>query len=109
MSATRGRFEGKVALVTGAARGQGRAEAIKLAEEGAGLIITDLCASPTETDYEPASPEDLAETVASIERLDRRAIHAVADVRDLAALESLVAQGVSELGRLDIVVASSGR
>jgi len=108
MPNARRRFEGKVALVTGAARGQGRTEAIKLAEEGADLIITDLCAAPTDTDYEPASMDDLAETVASIERLDRRVVHAVADVRDLVALESLVAAGLSELGRLDVVVANAG-
>lgn len=102
------RVQGKVAFVTGAARGQGRAHAIKLAEEGADLILTDICAAPTETDYPASTPEDLAETVAEVEKLDRRAVHAVADVRAGDALGALVAQGVSELGRLDIVVANAG-
>ncbi|GAB2842769.1 mycofactocin-coupled SDR family oxidoreductase [Actinocorallia aurea] len=102
------RVQGKVALITGAARGQGRAEAVRLAEEGADLILTDLCASPTDTDYAAATPEELAETVAQVEKLGRRVVHAIADVRDLPALEALVARGVAELGRLDIVVAKAG-
>jgi len=102
------RVQGKVALVTGAARGQGRAHAVRLAEEGADLIITDICARPTETDYAAATPEDLAETVAAVEKLDRRVVHAAADVRDLAALEALVSEGVAQFGRLDIVVANAG-
>jgi SDR family mycofactocin-dependent oxidoreductase len=102
------RVAGKVALVTGAARGQGRAHAVKLAEEGADLILTDICAKPTETDYVAAAPEDLAETVAAIEKLDRRVVHAVADVRDLDAMQALVDKGVAQFGRLDIVVANAG-
>ncbi|GAB6899217.1 mycofactocin-coupled SDR family oxidoreductase [Kineosporia succinea] len=102
------KLQGRVAFITGAARGQGRAEALKLAQEGADLILTDICASPTETDYEPATPAELAETVAQVEKLDRRVVHAVADVRDLGALESLVREGVSQLGRLDVVVANAG-
>jgi len=102
------RVQGKVAFVTGAARGQGRAHAVKLAEEGADLIIADICAAATEVDYPTATPEDLAETVAAIEKLDRRVVHAVADVRDLGALQALVDDGVAQLGRLDIVVANAG-
>jgi SDR family mycofactocin-dependent oxidoreductase len=102
------RVQGKVALVTGAARGQGRAHAVRLAEEGADLIITDICDKPTETDYAAATPEELAETVAAIEKLDRRVVHAVADVRDLSALEALVSEGVTQFGRLDVVVANAG-
>ncbi|BBZ78657.1 NAD-dependent oxidoreductase [Mycolicibacterium anyangense] len=102
------RVLGKVALVTGAARGQGRAEAVKLAEEGADVIITDICAQPTATDYPSATIEDLAETARLVEKTGQRVVHSVADVRDLAALENLVRNGVSELGRLDIVVANAG-
>lgn len=102
------RVQGKVALITGAARGQGRAHAIKLAEEGADLILTDLCAEPTETDYPAATADDLAETVAMVEKLGRRVVHAIADVRDLAGQEALVREGVAELGRLDVVVANAG-
>lgn len=102
------RVQGKVALVTGAARGQGRAEAVRLAEEGADVIVTDVCAPPTETDYPAATEADLAETVAAVEALDRRVVSVVADVRDLTAMEQVVARGVAELGRLDIVVANAG-
>lgn len=103
-----GRLEGKVALVTGAARGQGRAEAVRFAEEGADVIITDICAPPTETDYPAATPEDLDETISLIEKTGQRVVHEIADVRDLSALENLVRRGVDELGRLDIVVANAG-
>jgi len=105
---TMNRVRGKVAFITGAARGQGRAHAIRLAEEGADLILVDVAAKPTETDYRAATPEELAETVAAVEKLDRRVVHAIADVRDLGALEALVARGVADLGRLDIVVANAG-
>jgi NAD(P)-dependent dehydrogenase (short-subunit alcohol dehydrogenase family) len=100
------RVRGKVALITGAARGQGRAHAVRLAEEGADLILTDICARPADTEYPAATAEELAETVAAAEKLDRRVVHAVADVRDLPALEASVARGAAELGRLDIVVAN---
>ena len=102
------RVQDKVALITGAARGQGRAEAVKLATEGADLILVDICDQPTDTDYPAATPDELAETVAFVEKLDRRVVHTVADVRDLAAMEALVEDGVSQLGRLDIVVANAG-
>ena len=103
------RVQGKVALVTGAARGQGRAHAVKLAEEGADLILVDVCARPTaDVEYAAATQEEFNDTVAAVGKLDRRAAHAVADVRDLAALETLVAEGVAEFGRLDIVVANAG-
>ncbi|RPA57662.1 NAD(P)-dependent oxidoreductase [Gordonia oryzae] len=102
------RLTGRVAFVTGAARGQGRAEAVAFAEEGADVIITDLCAQPTETDYPAATPADLEETVALVKKTGRRAIHATADVRDVDALTALVTRGVEELGRLDIVVANAG-
>lgn len=92
------RVEGKVAFITGAARGQGRAFAIRLAEEGADLILSDVSASNIE----------LEETVAVIEKLGRRAIYAAADVRNLPALEGLIEKGAKEFGRLDIVVANAG-
>ena len=105
---SQGRVAGKVAFVAGAARGQGRAEALLLAEQGADVIITDICGPPTETDYPAATPADLDETVALIEKTGQKVVHAVADVRDLAALQGLVKRGVDELGRLDIVVANAG-
>ncbi len=102
------RLADKVAFITGAARGQGRAHAVRMAEEGADLILVDVCEPPTGTDYPAATAEDLAETVRQVEKLDRRAVWAQADVRDLPALEQLVARGVAELGRLDVVVANAG-
>lgn len=103
-----GQLEGKVALVTGAARGQGRSHAIRLAEEGADIIAIDICQKLTTTPYHGATDEDLAETVRHIEKLDRRAHSVVADVRSLKELESAVADGIAELGRLDAVVANAG-
>jgi SDR family mycofactocin-dependent oxidoreductase len=102
------RVLGKAAFVTGAARGQGRAHAIKLAQEGADLILIDVAAKPAETDYPAATPQELAETVAAVEKAGRRVVHAIADVRDLDAQEAVVAEGVAQLGRLDIVVANAG-
>lgn len=101
-------LDGKVALVTGAARGQGRSHAVRLAEEGADIIALDLCAPVETVEYRGATPADLDETAAQVEKLDRRIISRQADVRDLAALQSAVADGVGELGRLDIVVANAG-
>jgi len=103
-----GRVEGKVALITGAARGQGRSHAIRLAEEGADIIAVDLCAQIETAHYELATADDLAETVEHVKALDRRIIAAEADVRDTAALRSVVEQAVADLGRLDIVVANAG-
>ncbi|MGV9670820.1 mycofactocin-coupled SDR family oxidoreductase [Gordonia sp. NPDC003504] len=103
-----GRVAGKVAFITGAARGQGRAEAVALAEEGADVILCDVCAPPTDTDYPAATPEDLAETVALVEKTGRSAVHAEVDVRDLDGMVELVTRGVDQLGRLDIVVANAG-
>jgi SDR family mycofactocin-dependent oxidoreductase len=103
-----GRVEGKVAFVTGAARGQGRAHAVHLAEEGADIIAVDLCDELPDMVYESSTPEDLAETVRQVEALDRRIISAQVDVRDLAKLKSTVDSAVTELGGLDIVVANAG-
>ncbi|MHC1562615.1 mycofactocin-coupled SDR family oxidoreductase [Actinomycetospora sp. C-140] len=103
-----GRVEGKVALITGAARGQGRSHALRLAQEGAEIIAVDSCEDAKTTPYPQARRDDLDETVRQIEELDRRVLARVADVRDLGALESAVADGVSEFGRLDIVSANAG-
>lgn len=103
-----GQLEGKVALVTGAARGQGRSHAVRLAEEGADIIAIDMCEKPATTPYRGATTEDLAETVRLVEALDRRIYSSVADVRSLKSLESAVAEGIAELGRLDSVVANAG-
>jgi SDR family mycofactocin-dependent oxidoreductase len=103
-----GRVEGKVALVTGAARGQGRADALRLAQEGADVIIVDVCAPLEEVAYESATPADLEETVRLIEETDRRVVSAVVDIRDLEALRTIVDEGVEQLGHLDVVVANAG-
>jgi len=101
-------LEGKVAFITGAARGQGRSHALALAREGAGIIAVDLCAQAPTVPYPMATPEDLARTVKEVEELDRRIIATQADVRDLAALAAAADAGVAELGRLDIVLANAG-
>ncbi len=103
-----GRLEGKVAFVTGAARGQGRSHAVRLAQEGADIIAVDLCAQMSSVGYPMATEEDLAETVRQVEALDRRIVASVADVRDSAALKGAVDEGVAQLGRLDIVLANAG-
>lgn len=103
-----GKLDGKVALITGAARGQGRAHAVKLAAEGADILAIDICAPISTVPYELASRADLDETRKLVENLDRRAVAHIADVRDRAALTEAVRAGVDELGRLDIVVANAG-
>jgi (+)-trans-carveol dehydrogenase len=103
-----GRFEGKVAFITGAARGQGRSHAVRLAEEGADIIAIDICESIDSVPAPLATEEDLAETVSQIEALDRRIVATKADVRDEDGLRAAVDAGVAELGRLDIVSASAG-
>jgi SDR family mycofactocin-dependent oxidoreductase len=103
-----GRVEGKVAFVTGAARGQGRSHAIRLAEEGADIIAVDLAAQVASVPYDMASPADLAETVKEVEALDRRIVATQADVRDYGALKAALDDGVAQLGRLDIVAANAG-
>jgi (+)-trans-carveol dehydrogenase len=103
-----GRVEGKVAFITGAARGQGRSHAIRLAQEGADIIAIDLCAQVDGVPYPMSTPEDLAETVKQVEALDRRIIATQADVRDYDAVSAAVSAGVAELGRLDIVSANAG-
>ncbi|MBV9607696.1 MAG: mycofactocin-coupled SDR family oxidoreductase [Solirubrobacterales bacterium] len=104
-----GLVDGKVALVTGAGRGQGRSHALKLASEGADVIAVDIGGGRVETiSYELASEADLDSTVNEIEGMGRRAIKAVADVRSLSDLQAAVDAGLSELGRIDIVCANAG-
>jgi SDR family mycofactocin-dependent oxidoreductase len=103
-----GRVEGKVAFVTGAARGQGRSHAIRLAQEGADIIAVDLVRQVDSVPYPMSTPGDLAETVKEVEALDRRIVATEADVRDYGALKQALDSGVAELGRLDIVSANAG-
>ena len=103
-----GRVEGKVAFITGAARGQGRSHAVRLAEEGADIIAVDLCGQIDSVPYAMATPDDLAETVKEVEALDRRIVAVQADVRDYDAVKKAVDDGVAQLGRLDIVSANAG-
>jgi SDR family mycofactocin-dependent oxidoreductase len=103
-----GRVEGKVAFITGAARGQGRSHAIRLAQEGADIIAVDLAGQIDSVPYPMATPGDLAQTVKEVEALDRRIVATEADVRDYGALKAAVDDGVAQLGRLDIVSANAG-
>ena len=103
-----GRVEGKVAFITGAARGQGRSHAVRLAEEGADIIAVDLCEAVGDFGYPGATESDLAETVAAVEGLGRRIIAVSGDVRDINAVTKLLDDAVDEFGRLDIVSANAG-
>ena len=103
-----GRVSGKVAFITGAARGQGRSHAIRLAEEGADIIAVDLCQQIDSVPYPLATEADLQETVEQVQALDRRIVAERADVRDYEQLKAVVDRGVAELGRLDIVSANAG-
>jgi (+)-trans-carveol dehydrogenase len=103
-----GRVDGKVAFITGAARGQGRSHAVRLAEEGADIIAVDVCRAFHDSPAPASTPEDLAETADMVKDLDRRAVTAEVDVRDFDALKAALDSGVDQLGRLDIVVANAG-
>jgi (+)-trans-carveol dehydrogenase len=103
-----GRVEGKVAFITGAARGQGRSHAITLAREGADIIAIDIAAQIASVPYPMATPQDLAQTVKEVEATGRRIVATVADVRDYDALKQALDDGVAQLGRLDIVSANAG-
>ncbi|EME19882.1 mycofactocin-coupled SDR family oxidoreductase [Rhodococcus triatomae] len=103
-----GRLEGKVALVTGAARGIGRAQAVRFAQEGADVIAVDVCAPVEHSTTPGASSEDLAETVRQVEALGRTISAFEVDVRDRQALAAAVDSGVDALGRLDVVCATAG-
>jgi SDR family mycofactocin-dependent oxidoreductase len=103
-----GRVEGKVAFISGAARGQGRSHAARLAQEGADVIAIDVCGPIDNLSYPHSTPEDLAETADLVKGLNRRIVTALVDVRDYDALKSAVDSGVEQLGRLDIIVANAG-
>jgi SDR family mycofactocin-dependent oxidoreductase len=103
-----GKLEGKVAFITGAARGQGRSHAIRLAQEGADIIAVDICAQIDSVPYPMATADDLAETVKEVEALDRRIFARAADVRDADALKTAFEAGVAEVGPVDIVLANAG-
>jgi SDR family mycofactocin-dependent oxidoreductase len=103
-----GRVEGKVAFITGAARGQGRSHAIRLAEEGADIIAIDVCADIDTVGYAMATEKDLQETVQLVESLDRRIISQKADVRNYDEVERAVQAGLAEFGHVDIVSANAG-
>ena len=102
------RVAGKVALVTGAARGQGRSHAVMLAAEGADIIAVDACADIESNEYPLARPEDLEETARLVEKEGRRVVSVVCDVRDRAKLGATIDAAVAELGGLDAVVANAG-
>ena len=108
MTKTVGRVAGKVAFITGAARGQGREHAVRLAEEGADIIAVDVCGDIDTVGYPGATEADLDETVALVQKLDRRIVAEKADVRDLDGLRAALQRGVGELGRPDVVVANAG-
>jgi (+)-trans-carveol dehydrogenase len=103
-----GRVEGKVAFISGAARGQGRAHAVRLAQEGADIIAVDICKQIDSVAIPLSTPEDLAETADLVKGHNRRIYTAEVDVRDYAALKAAVDAGVEQLGRLDIIVANAG-
>lgn len=105
---TAGRVDGKVAYITGAARGQGRSHAVRLAEEGADIIAIDLCGTVDTVSYPLGTAEDLAETARLVEAQGRRIVTAQADVRDFDAVKATLESGAEELGGLDIVVANAG-
>jgi len=103
-----GSLDGKVALITGVARGQGRSHAVRLAADGAAIIGVDICADIDSNGYPMASREELDETVALVEAEGGKMLAAVADVRDFHALKAALDAGVEQFGRLDIVLANAG-
>lgn len=105
---TMGLLDGKVALVTGGARGQGRAHAATLAREGADVVVCDLAGPVDDVPYPPATPEDLDQTARLVESHGRRCLPIVVDVRDLAALQKAADQTIETFGRLDVAIANAG-
>jgi SDR family mycofactocin-dependent oxidoreductase len=103
-----GRVQGKVAFITGAARGQGRSHAVRLAEEGADIIAVDVCHDIDTIGYPLSTPDDLKETARLVEAQDRRIVAVQADVRERAQLQAALERGIAELGKVDIVVAQAG-
>jgi SDR family mycofactocin-dependent oxidoreductase len=102
------RLTGKVAVITGAARGQGRSHAVHLADEGADIIALDICADIESNEYPLATPADLDETAKLIEKSGRRVVTGIVDVRDRGALKKVLDEAVAELGGLNVVVANAG-
>lgn len=103
-----GRVDGKVVFITGAARGQGRSHAVRLAEEGATIVAVDICAPIESMNYPLATPEDLAQTVKEVEATGAKILAEQADVRDRSQLQAVVERAVAEFGRLDVVIANAG-
>jgi SDR family mycofactocin-dependent oxidoreductase len=103
-----GTLDGKVAFISGVARGQGRSHAVRLARDGADIIGFDICADIASMDYPNATLDDLAETVRLVEAEDRRIVARQADVRDFAAVKAVFDEGFSQFGRVDIVLANAG-
>src|SRR6201747_2790746 len=101
-------LDGKVAFITGAARGQGRAHAVRFAEEGADIIAVDICEQIDSVGSPMATRADLDETINLVEKTGRRIVAEQADVRDMGQLKAAVDKGVAELGRLDFVLANAG-
>jgi SDR family mycofactocin-dependent oxidoreductase len=109
VTATGGPLEGRVAFITGAARGQGRAHAVRLANDGADIIAIDICAPISDTiTYPMSTSEELAETVRAVEATGRKVLAREVDIRDLAGQKQVVADGIEQFGRLDILVANAG-
>jgi SDR family mycofactocin-dependent oxidoreductase len=103
-----GKLEGKVAFITGAARGQGRSHAVRLAQEGADIIAVDICETFDSMNYPLATPEDLAQTVKEVEAEDRRIVASKGDVRVKSELKAALDAGLAAFGKVDIVVANAG-
>src|SRR3954465_15972978 len=103
-----GSLEGKVAVITGAARGQGRSHAVRLAQDGADILAIDICGQVDTVPYALASNDDLAETVRLVEAEGRRAIAHQGDVRSLEQMQAAVDAGLAEFGHIDIVLANAG-
>jgi len=109
MAAGSGTLDGRVAFITGAARGQGRAHAVRLAADGADIVAIDICGPISDTvTYPAATSEDLAETVRQVEATGRKVLAREVDIRDLAAQQQVVADAIEQFGRLDILVANAG-
>ncbi|HVX21426.1 MAG TPA: mycofactocin-coupled SDR family oxidoreductase [Acidimicrobiales bacterium] len=108
VSKPQGKLQGKVAFITGAARGQGRSHAVRLAEDGADVVVVDACADTTTVPYPLGTADELAETVALVEKAGRRAVAATADVRDLGQLGEAVEAARRAFGHIDILVANAG-
>ncbi|MGC5259289.1 mycofactocin-coupled SDR family oxidoreductase [Gordonia sp. DT218] len=103
-----GLLEGKVAMITGGARGQGRAHALTLAREGADIVFCDIAAPVSEVEYETATPDDVERTTRDVESLGRRCLGITADVRDLSAVEGVVGRVLAAHGRIDVLIANAG-